>query len=219
MCGRFAQDLEQKALEELYDLSAAETPDAPPSYNICPTQDITVVRLNDGHRALSRLRWGFVPHWYKTPSDGPLLINARSETLADKPAFRAACRSSRCLIPANGFYEWCTEAGVKQPWYIQPTGNAPLAFAGICQDWTDGAGQRLSTCAIVTTAANATLKPIHHRMPVVIEAENFGLWLGEAGKGAARLMRPAAEHLLRTHKVSAAVNSARASGAELTAAI
>ncbi len=161
------------------------------------------------------MRWRFRAHWYKSAADGPLLINARAETLAEKPAFRAACRGRRCIVVANGFYEWTkTDEGARLPWYIFRRDGAPLAFGGIWQDWSgpDGA---VPTCAIVTTAANTALSPIHDRMPLVLEPADWPLWLGEAGRGAARLMQPAGEAALTFHRVGRAVNSNRATGAGL----
>ncbi len=183
-----------------------------PNFNVCPTNLVHVVRSSDGARRLDALRWGFLPHWYKTETAGPLLINARAETLADKPAFRAACRERRCLVVATGFYEWTkSEDGQRLPWYIHRHDSGAIAFAGVWQDWgPETARQR--TCAIVTTAANKKLGNIHHRMPLILEPEDWALWLGEAGKGAAKLMCPGAEEILEFHRVGRAVNSNRASG-------
>jgi putative SOS response-associated peptidase YedK len=162
------------------------------------------------------MRWGFIPHWYKKPNDGPLLINARSETLAEKPAFRAAARTQRGIIIATGFYEWTKDSeGGRDPWYIARGDASPLAFAAIWQDWTDAQGARLQTSAVVTCAANEGMKRIHHRMPVILDPKDWPLWLGEVGKGAATLMQPAAEGTLDWHRVNRAVNSNRASGPEL----
>ncbi len=191
-----------------------DLPDVP-NYNVCPTVAVHVVTAHDDHRRLRPMRWGFIPHWYDAPGDGPLLINARSETIADKPAFRAAVRTRRCLIVASGFYEWKREKGeTPLPWYITRTDGAPMAMAGIWQDWDKGdAG--LTTCAIVTCAANAAMAPIHDRLPVILSPADWPLWLGEAGHGAAPLMRPAADDVLRFTRVATTVNSNRASGPDL----
>ena len=166
----------------------------------------------EGVRRLVPLRWGFLPHWYKSPTDGPLLINARAETVAEKPAFRAACRARRCLIPADGFYEWTKdEDGNRLPWYIFRRDRAPIAFAGVWQDWERG-DEALRTVAIVTTAAAGNVAQIHHRMPVSIEQADWPLWLGEAGHGAATLMTAAPDHALEFYRVDTKVNSNRASG-------
>jgi putative SOS response-associated peptidase YedK len=169
-----------------------------------------------GQRRLGAMRWGLIPHWYKKPNDGPLLINARAETIAEKPAFRSAARDRRGLIVASGFYEWTKdEAGNRNPWYITRSDGAPLAFAAVWQSWKDAEGQEMPTCAVVTCAANRAMQAIHHRMPVVLEEEDWPLWLGEAGKGAAPLMKPAPEETLRWHRVERTVNSNRAEGPEL----
>ena len=219
MCGRFAVTLPSDAMAQLFDATPAnDLPDVP-NFNVCPTTQIHVVRAEEGQRRLAPMRWGFLPHWYKTPTDGPLLINARAETIAEKPAFRAACRARRCLIPATGFYEWTKDAdGKRLPWYIFRADGAPLVFAGIWQDWTQG-DEVLRTCAIVTTGANARMQQVHHRMPVVLEAADWPLWLGEAGKGAAPLMRAAANEVLALHRVDPQVNSNRARGETLIAPI
>ena len=214
MCGRFVLDLPGEEVIETWEASPANDLPETPNYNICPTNRVHAV-TSDGSRRLRAMRWGFLPHWYRTPGDGPLLINARAESLAEKPAFREACRARRCLIPATGFYEWTKDAeGARLPWYIRPADGRPLALAGIWQDW-DRDGARLTTCAIVATAANRALSGLHHRMPLVIAPEDWRLWLGEAGHGAARLMRPAAEDRFTFLRVGAEVNSNRAAGPDL----
>jgi len=216
MCGRFAITLPHEAMARLF--SAAPDNDLPPvpDYNVCPTADIAAVTLETGRRRLRALRWGFVPHWAESPDDGPLLINARAESIADKPAFRDAARQRRCLIPASGFYEWTKdENGTRLPWYVRPAGDGPLALAGIWQDWTGPDGERLATTAIVTCPANDALARIHHRMPVIVAPGDWPLWLGEAGRGAARLMHPAPDATLSCHRVSRKVNSNRPAGPEL----
>ncbi|MCE8526000.1 SOS response-associated peptidase [Ruegeria pomeroyi] len=215
MCGRIANTLPSDAMARLFQAQPANDLPLAPNYNICPTNPVHVVRAGPGGRTLLAMRWGFLPQWYKTETDGPLLINARAETLADKPAFRAACRQRRCLIPATGFYEWTRPGGdVRLPWYIHRRDGAPIAFAGIWQDWGPE-GARQPTCAIVTTAANNHLGKLHHRMPLILEPGDWPLWLGEAGHGAARLMHPGAEEVLDYHRVDPAVNSNRATGPEL----
>lgn len=218
MCGRFAITLPDDALARAFDASPANDLPPTPRYNICPTQPVATVISRGGQRYLGPMRWGFVPHWYNHAADGPLLINARAETLARKPAFAEAARARRCLIPASGFYEWTADAeGGRQPWHVCPAdGTGLMAFAGIWQVW-ERDGVRLVTCAIVTCPASDALAHIHHRMPVVLAASDWPLWLGEAGHGAAALMRPAPEHALRAYRVGPQVNSNRASGAELIA--
>lgn len=189
---------------------ANDLPDLP-NYNICPTDPVlSIIAAEDGRRRLVSQRWGFIPHWYKVPNGGPLLINARSETIATKPAFAKACRTRRCLIPASGFYEWTKDTeGKRLPWYIQRR-EAPMVFAGIWQFWRDTA-----TCAIVTTQAGPEMAKIHHREPVTLGQEDWGKWLGEDGKGAATLMQATPDGTLSSFRVDPRVNSNRAHGPEL----
>ncbi len=217
MCGRMAVTLPPDAMARLFAAAPANDLPQVPNYNVCPTNDVHIVTSDmHGARRLGAMRWGFIPRWYKKPSGGPLLINARAETIAEKPAFRDAARNRRGLIIATGFYEWTKDAeGGRDPWYITRRDAAPIAFAAVWQDWTDPEGGRQATCAIVTTAANAPMQAIHHRMPVIIEPQDWPLWLGEAGKGAATLMTAAPDDLLQWHRVDRAVNSNRAQGAGL----
>lgn len=186
-----------------------------PNYNICPTDQVATIRSGPLGRQLVSMRWGFVPQWYKSENDGPLLINARAETLSQKPAFAEACRTRRCLIPADGFYEWTKDADDKRhPWFFHRTDDTPIAFAGIWQDWGD---EPQSTCAIVTTQASRPLQTIHHRMPLILEPHDWPTWLGEEEAGAARLMVPGADDLLQFFRVHPRVNSNKASGTDLIA--
>jgi len=216
MCGRMAVTLPHDAMAQIFAAAPANDLPQVPNYNVCPTTDVHVVTSDGGDRKLSAMRWGLIPTWYKKPNGGPLLINARAETLAEKPAFRAAARARRGLILATGFYEWTKDAdGGRDPWYITRGDAAPLAFAAVWQDWAQPDGSRIPTCAIVTTGANRAMSAIHHRMPVVLEPEDWPLWLGEAGHGAAPLMVAAAEDTLTWHRVDRAVNSNRAEGPDL----
>ncbi|SLN53289.1 Putative SOS response-associated peptidase YedK [Roseivivax jejudonensis] len=194
MCGRFAVTLPPDAMARLFDAVPGNDVPGAENMDVRPTTTIAAVRRDDGGtRRLDGMRWGFLPHWYKDPKDGPLLINARAETVAEKPAFRAAARERRCLIPSSGFYEWQRfEDGRKQPYLITRTDGEPLVMAGIWQDWErDGTAYR--SCAIVTTEAEGRMADIHTRMPVIVDQADWPLWLGEDGKGAARLMRAAPE--------------------------
>lgn len=214
MCGRFAVTLPNEAMAQLFNAAPAnDLPDVP-NFNTCPTTQIHVVEPG-ARRLLRPMRWGFIPQWYDKPNGGPLLINARAETIAEKPAFRAACRARRCLIPCNGFYEWTKDPdGNRLPWYITRRDGAMMVFAGVWQDWGPD-DNPLRTCAMVTIGANTPMRQIHHRMPVILEPENWGKWLGEEGHGAASLMRPSSDDVLQFHRVSTSVNSNRAQGPDL----
>ncbi len=215
MCGRFALTMPTEAMESLFEADARGLPETGPRHNVCPTQLIPAVVAGEDGRLIVPMRWGLIPKWYKSPTDGPLLINARAETVADKPAFREAARARRCLIPASGFFEWTSGESGKEPWYIHPAQGEAMAMAGVWQRWTSPGGESLTTTAIVTCAANQALSKLHHRMPVVLAPRDWGLWLGEQGKGAAALMQPAPEEALAWHRVSTAVNSMKARGPEL----
>ncbi len=225
MCGRFFLTLGPADLATLFqarlDPALEARPDlASPRYNIRPTQTIPVLRRDpEGGRLLTPMRWGFLPAWYDSPAGGPLIINARAEGMHEKPAFREACRRTRCLIPTSGFYEWTESAGKgKEPWLVRLKGGAPMVMAGLWREWRDPlSGATQQTCAIVTTEANAELAPIHHRSPLVLAPEDWALWLGESGHGAARLMKPPAEGLIDKWRVSTALNARDAEGEELTA--
>lgn len=206
MCGRYMITTSAQAMARLFDaVPGALGPDGARP-NVSPTQSVPVLISTGTGRALVPMRWGLLPRWYKTMNGGPLLINARSETLATSPAFREAARARRCLLPVDAFYEWQGAKGAKTPHVIAPRAGGPMTFAGIWQDWPGPEGA-IATCAIVTCAANATLAPIHSRMPVVIAAEDRPLWLGEAGHGAAVLMVPAPEDALEAHPADAATRA------------
>lgn len=227
MCGRYALTSPQSAVLEHFAAEpspklAEKLGNLGPRWNIPPTTDIPVVLRHDGRRLLAPLRWGFIPRWAKSPSDGPLLINARSESVADKPAFREAARERRCLIPANGFYEWLRgEDGSKRPFWIRPADGpdegALFAFAGVWEIWRGPQGARIAACAILTGPANADIAPIHHRAPVVISPQDHALWLGEDGKGAAALLEPRPEGFWAAHEVSKRVNGVKDDDPQLIA--
>lgn len=177
MCGRFAFYSPAEATAALF--GAAGTADVAPRYNIAPTLFVAAVRRNEqGAGELTKLRWGLVPSWAKDPAIGNRMINARAETIAEKPSFRSAYRSRRCLILADGFYEWHTEGGVKIPYYISLASGNPFAFAGLWENWRSReTGESLQTTTIVTTEANEFLSQLHHRMPVVLEPPTAQRWL------------------------------------------
>src|SRR6204780_1307890 len=162
MCGRYVIISTPEAIRALFGYG--EQPNFPPRYNVAPTQPIPIVRLHDGKRSFALMRWGLIPSWVKDPKTFPLLINARGESVLDKPAFRNAMRRRRCLIPADGFYDW--RAGEpKHPYFVRLKSGGPVAFAGLWETWTGPNGEEVDTAAIVTTRANRTLAAIHERMP------------------------------------------------------
>ena len=186
-----------------------EQPNFPPRYNIAPTQPIAIVRLVDGKRQFALVRWGLLPPWVKDPKNFSLLINARGESLTDKPAFSAAVKRRRCLVPADGFYEWKASKAGKQPYFVRAKFGGPIAFAGLWETWMGPNGEELETAAIVTTRANRTLGDIHDRMPVIVPADAFNLWLDCAHvdvETAMTLVAPAPDSVLEAYEVSAAVN-------------
>lgn len=192
-----------------------EQPNFPPRWNIAPTQPVPVIRGDvDGQRHFVLVRWGLVPDWAKEVSTVPL-FNARGETVAEKPAFRSAFKRRRCLVPADGFYEWHTTAtatgkGRKQPYLIRRRDRAPMAFAGIWEHWQSPEGSELESCAIITTSANATLAPLHHRMPVILAQRDWDIWMDTSErhtKEAQALIVPSADDLLDAVPVSTRVNA------------
>lgn len=208
MCGRYTIIATPEALRAIFGYE--EQPNFPPRYNVAPTQPIPIVRLIEGKRHFALVRWGLLPSWVKDPKAFSLLINARGESAAEKPAFRAAMKRRRCLIPADGFYEWRAAGGArKQPYFIRAKAGTPLAFAGLWETWTGPNGEELDTAAIVTTKANRTLTAIHDRMPVIVPPDGFDLWLNTADVDpatASALIAPAPENLLEAFPVSTEVN-------------
>ena len=190
MCGRFVLETPLKATAEIFNAQMAESLVTVPNFNIRPSENISVLVSNSGKRKLGQMRWGFVPHWYKSVADGPLLFNARAETLAKKPAFRDACRKRRCLIPADGFYEWEKKVGSKsKPFYVRRSDRQQMIFAGIWQ-FSGDSEDRIPTCTIITVPASEQISGIHNRMPLLIDPSDWAGWLGEGqGFKAAKLMK------------------------------
>lgn len=216
MCGRYAVTSSPAAIRALFRYG--DLPEFPPRYNIAPGQPIAIVRLVEGRRCFALVRWGLLPSWVKDPRAFTLQINARGESAIDKPAFKAAMRYRRCLIPADGFYEWKRDGDRKQPYYVRSKSGAPLAFAGLWESWIGPNGEELETAAIVTTRANRTLAGIHERMPAVISPDAFELWLNckdVDAETAAALIAPSAEDVLVAHPVSPAVNRTLNDSAQL----
>lgn len=182
MCGRYTLSTPGPVLAERFHLS--NIPDLPPRYNVAPTQPVPVVRLAQGtERELSLLRWGLVPSWADGVSVGNRMINARAETVAEKPSFRSALRQRRCLVLADGFFEWTKAAGgKKQPWLFRLTTGGPFAFAGLWERWTKGEGGPLETCTVLTTEANDVVRPVHERMPVILTEGAEEMWLDPSAR-------------------------------------
>jgi len=207
MCARYVITSPPDAIRALFGYR--ELPNFPPRYNVAPTQPIPVVRLVDGKREFALMRWGFVPAWVKDPKKFSLLVNARGESVLDKPAFRNAMRRRRCLVPADGFYDW-RSGTPRRPYFVRAAkAKTALAFAGLWETWTGPNGEELDTAAIVTTRANNALAHVHDRMPVIVPPEAFDLWLdcrNVDAETAAALIMPAPETLLECYEVSTAVN-------------
>ena len=219
MCGRFAITIPSDAMSQLFDAQPVNNLPDLPNFNVCPTNFIHAVTYNGLSRKLESLRWGFVPNWYRTVNAGPLLVNARSETIAQKPAFANASRKRRCLIPCSGFYEWSKDLeGNKIPWFIKRNDDKFMVFGGVWQEWNDESGI-IKTCAIVTTESNSKLSKIHQRLPLVLERSDWGFWLGEEGHGASALMKPTGDETLKAYRVSKNINSNRSSGPDLISPI
>jgi putative SOS response-associated peptidase YedK len=215
MCGRYASFIPADRLHRLFR-TVNPTPNLQPTWNMAPTRDAPVVRLHPEtkQRHLDLLRWGLVPHWVKDLKATRQPINARSETLATTPMFRDALVRRRCLVPADAFYEWQASESGKLPWAIARADGAPMVFAGLWEGWRGPDGAVLRTFTIVTTQANETLRPLHERMPVVLEEDAWPLWLGETEGDTARLLRPS-EAAFRVWRVGTEVNNVRNDRAEL----
>lgn len=203
MCSKFSVTSDPDVLREFfgYDNEAL----FPPRESIRPTEPIMIIREGASPtRQMALVRWGFVPHWVKDPDDFPLIINARAETLSEKPSFRTAIAHKRCLIPADGFYEWSGPKGDRQPHFIRPKGNSPLAFAGLWEHWLGADGSEFESAVIITVAANELIGTIHDRMPALLEADQFNDWLNVRdvrAKEALTMLKPAEETKLTIEKL------------------
>jgi putative SOS response-associated peptidase YedK len=207
MCGRFALAATGEEVAAHYQLS--EVPFVVPRYNVAPTQPVAAVRLNNaGDREFTFFQWGLIPSWAKDPSMGSKMINARAETAAEKPAFRAAFKRRRCLLPATGFYEWRQMNGHKQPMYIHEGDRGLMSLAGLWEVWQAPDGGLLETCTILTTTPNALMEPIHNRMPVILDPLDYDMWLDPdtAVDQLPHLLRPYDPERMAAYPVSTAVN-------------
>jgi putative SOS response-associated peptidase YedK len=221
MCGRFTLRIDSEAVARAFDARRGDL-DHGPRYNISPTDPVAVVRLSedDGGRELAEARWGLVPHWVDDPDDFDLtLINARSETAPDKPAFRDAFRTRRCLVPADGFYEWVAVDGGKQPFFVHRGDDAPFAFAGLWDRWRGPGDRRLESATILTCEPDEVVGELHDRMPVVLPPDRWDAWMDPASEPRAvqELLRPRErnETAFEAHPVSRDVNRPDRDGPEL----
>jgi len=211
MCGRFSLISSEELIKRIFRLNHAPVQ---PRFNIAPTQDAAVVRIavNSNERELAQLRWGLIPPWSKDASIGVCMINAKSETVFEKPAFRQAARSRRCLIPADGFYEWKQSGGAKQAHYIYLKDKQPFAMAGLWEKWQSPDGAEVQSCTVLTTDANDLVGPIHHRMPVILPIDQHDAWLDPAMQRQEilkQMLRPYDAGKMAQHQVGSIVNNAR----------
>lgn len=217
MCSRYSLTSPPEAIRRLFGLDRLE--EFPPRYNIAPTQPMLLVReAARGGREATLARWGLIPPWVKDPREFATLLNARAETAAEKPSFRAAYRHRRCLIPADGFYEWTGAPGAKQPHLIRLKSRAPFAFAGLWENWLGADGSEIEMAAILTTAANRDMSVIHDRMPVILREADYERWIDcrpGTGVHVGDLMAPLPDGLIDIVAVTRKVNSSRVEGPEL----
>ena len=217
MCSRYSLTSPPEAVRAYFGTKNAL--DFPPRYNIAPTQPVLIVRRDHaGDREQHLVRWGLIPAWVKDPREFTTIINARSETASEKPSFRGSLRHRRCLVPATGFYEWTGKPGQKRPHLFRPRDGGLFALAGLAEHWVGADGSELETMAILTTSANATMEPIHDRMPVIIAPEHFDVWLDcttGTSKFAETLLMPPPASLLEILDVNPRLNNPRNQGPDL----
>jgi putative SOS response-associated peptidase YedK len=208
MCGRYTLASPTERLAEEFGVDASSI-ELSPNYNVAPTQGVAAVLEEGGQRRLEVLRWGLIPPWADDPGIGSRMINARSETAPGKPSFRRAFRERRCLIPADGFYEWQRTNGAKQPYYIHMEDGRPFAFAGLWESWSKGGEGEVRTCTILTTGANALVGEVHDRMPVILAHDAYDVWLDPASERdeLTGLLAPYPEDEMEAYPVSRFVNS------------
>jgi putative SOS response-associated peptidase YedK len=223
MCGRFRLSRRKQLVEEYFDCSSDES-DWSPRYNIAPTQPIPVIRQNPKEpiRELSLMRWGLLPSWAKDSSSAARMINARSETAGTKPAFRDALKSRRCLIPADGFYEWVRTGKSKQPYCFEVNDGEMFAFAGIWDRWRESSGKTVESCSILTTIPNAVTSAVHNRMPVILDPDAYDLWLDPGMRdvsAVSELLKPYDARLMRCFPISTRINHVANDDAECSAPV
>ncbi|BDI19573.1 DUF159 family protein [Nostoc cf. commune SO-36] len=212
MCGRFTLNQSAEALSQVFHVESV--PDIAAQHNIAPTQMVVTVLQNPENkkRELKQLHWGLIPSWAKDAGMGAKLINARAETVSEKPSFRSAFKHRRCLVVADGFYEWQRQQGKKQPFYFRLQDEQPFGFAGLWEKWRSPSNEEIISCTILTTAANELLQPIHERMPVILEPQDYDLWLDsqvETPQTLQQLLRPYPASAMTAYPVSTLVNNSR----------
>jgi putative SOS response-associated peptidase YedK len=216
MCGRFTLRTPKERIKREFQLP--EEPSVEARYNIAPTQNIIAVRQSADGREAVELKWGLIPSWAKDASMGARLINARSETVTEKPSFREAFKRRRCIIPADGIYEWQRTGGRKQPFFIHVRDGRVFGFAGLWDKWRDEEGEIIESCTILTTEANEVFRPVHDRMPVILPPETYDEWLGDDARGVEalkELLRPYPSSEMVAYPVSPQVNSPQSQGSDL----
>ena len=209
MCGRFSLISDLSALQLRFDFENPVT-DYAPRFNIAPTQNVLTVRWEDGHNVAEHMRWGLIPSWAKDMSIGNRAINARAETLTERPMFRTPLRRRRCLILADGFYEWLRQGKARQPMRILLTTGEPFAFAGLWESWTNPEGETIHSCTIITTTPNDVMRPIHDKMPVILLPEHEDAWLDHSMQDASvlsELLIPYPPDTMEAYPVATLVNS------------
>ncbi|MBK6344876.1 MAG: SOS response-associated peptidase [Bacteroidales bacterium] len=213
MCGRFSLTTEEHQLNEFFRLAGGAEP-YKPRYNGAPTQNLAVITSRQP-RSLQYFRWGLIPFWSKVVPVSTPVINARAESLDEKPMFRQAFRKRRCLVPADGFFEW-SRTGSKQPYRFVMSDESPFAMAGLWDEWTHEPGKIIRSFAIITTVPNDLMEPVHNRMPVILDNEMYDEWLnGDNEVNLQEMLKPIAESRMKVYKVSALVNSVKTEGPEL----
>jgi len=212
MCGRYRLSRRKQIIEEHFDSVSGEE-DWTPRYNVAPTQPVLIIRQHpkEPRRELSLVRWGLIPWWAKDATGAARMINARSETAVTTPAFRDAMKSRRCLVPADGFYEWQRNGKARQPFCFEVNAGELFAFAGLWERWKNPAGKAVETCSILTTTPNTVTSAVHDRMPVILVPDAYDLWLDPGFtdvKAVSEFLRPFDAHLMGAYPVSARVNNA-----------
>jgi putative SOS response-associated peptidase YedK len=223
MCGRYRLSRRKQLIEEYFDAVPGED-EWGPRYNIAPTQSVPVIRQNpkEPRRELSLMRWGLIPSWSKDMSGSGMMINVRSETAATKPAFRDPLTSRRCLVPADGFYEWQRSGKAKQPYCFEVNDGELFAFAGIWDRWKDPSGEWVKSCSILTTTPNAVTSAVHDRMPVILDQEDYDLWLDPGMRKVdvvSEILKPCDARRMRCYPVSSRVNHVANDDAECSTPI